>query len=107
MAIAEAMARRCAVVAPALGPFPEYIVDGVNGMLYSPRSRRAAAEAVVKFLRDATLRERCGRAARESILSRHAPDKALAELADALWEVHHGGEMTRVGSGRPLAAAET
>jgi glycosyltransferase involved in cell wall biosynthesis len=95
MAIAEAMSRRCPVVAPALGPFPEYIVDGVNGLLYAPRSRGAAAAAVTRFLRDPELRERCGHAARDAILSRHAPDKALAELVDALKAVHHHAEMVR------------
>jgi glycosyltransferase involved in cell wall biosynthesis len=89
MAIAEAMARRCPVVAPALGPFPEYVVDGENGLLYRARSSGAAAAAVVRFLRDPGLRERCGRAARDGILSRHAPEKALAELADALREFLH------------------
>jgi glycosyltransferase involved in cell wall biosynthesis len=100
MAVAEAMARRCAVVAPALGPFPEYIVDGASGLLYSPRSPEAAAAAVVRFLRDPGLRERCGHEARESILSRHAPDRALAELADALREVHRRGEAIRPATER-------
>lgn len=84
MAIAEAMARECPVVAPALGPFPEFIVDGSNGLLYHPRSVQAAAAAVARFLRDPALRDRCGGRARRDILSRHAPEPALSALAEAL-----------------------
>lgn len=92
MAIAEGMARSCAVVAPALGPFPEYIADGKNGLLYAPRSAEAAAAAVARFLRDPALRDRCAGRARRDILSRHAPAQALQALADALQEARRGAE---------------
>ncbi|HSG39735.1 MAG TPA: glycosyltransferase family 4 protein [Thermoanaerobaculia bacterium] len=81
MTVAEAMARRCAVVAPDRTPFTEFVEDGVNGSLYHPG---AAAERVQGLLADAGLRDRLGRKARESILARYAPEPALEALAASL-----------------------
>jgi glycosyltransferase involved in cell wall biosynthesis len=81
MTVAEAMARRCAVVAPDQTPFTEFVEDGVSGSLYRPGS---AAERVQALLSDATLRDRLGRTARESILARYAPEPALEALAREL-----------------------
>ncbi|HEV2846015.1 MAG TPA: glycosyltransferase family 4 protein [Thermoanaerobaculia bacterium] len=81
MTVAEAMARRCAVVAPDQTPFTEFVEDGVSGSLYRPGS---AAERVQALLSDATLRGRLGRTARESILARYAPEPALEALAREL-----------------------
>lgn len=81
MTVAEAMARRCAVVAPDRTPFSEFVRDGVNGSLYRPG---AAAERVQALLSDAGLRTRLGHAARESILASYAPEPALEVLAASL-----------------------
>ena len=81
MTVAEAMARRCAVVAPDRTPFTEFVEDGVNGRLYRPG---AAAERVQGLLADAGLRARLGGKARESILARYAPEPALEVLAREL-----------------------
>ena len=84
MAIAEAMARGCPVVAPALGPFPEIIRHGETGLLSRPGSAAAGAAAALRFLQDSDLRATCGARAREAILARHASQPAIAELAGAL-----------------------
>ena len=84
MAIAEAMARGCAVVAPALGPFPEIIRHGETGLLSRPGSAAAGAAAALRFLKGSDLRATCGARAREAILARHASQPAIAELAGAL-----------------------
>jgi glycosyltransferase involved in cell wall biosynthesis len=81
MTVAEAMARRCAVVAPDRTPFTEFVEDGVNGRLYRPG---AAAERVQELLDDAGQRARLGDKARESILARYAPEPALETLATSL-----------------------
>ena len=87
MAIAEAMAWGCAVVAPELGPFPEFIVHGGNGLLYRQGSVDAAAGAVRAFLRMYELRLQCGEAAREAILAQYSPEHSLVDLAGNLREL--------------------
>ncbi|MBM3122324.1 MAG: glycosyltransferase family 4 protein [Chloroflexi bacterium] len=84
MAVAEAMARGCAVVAPRCGPFTEFIADGVEGSLYQPGREAEASEAVVSLLSDLRRRQRLGAKAREMILRSHATDVALEALALAL-----------------------
>lgn len=84
LTIAEAMARRCAVAVPRLGPFTELVVEGVTGSLFTPGSMESAADRVEALIADAGLRERLGRRARETVLARFAPEPALAALARAL-----------------------
>lgn len=81
MTIAEAMARECAVLAPNAGPFPEYVHDRVNGLLYKPGSVADAAARAAEALQDGTLRKAIGRQARRDILETYAPERALAVLA--------------------------
>jgi glycosyltransferase involved in cell wall biosynthesis len=84
MTIAEGMARRCPVVVPALGPFPEYVRDGENGLCYRPGSVQEAAHCVAALLSDAALRRRLGENARRDILALCGPENALAILAREL-----------------------
>ena len=95
MAIAEAMARGCAVVAPRLGPFPEFIRDRAEGRLYKPGSTSAAADAVLQLLADADTRDRLGGNARERILGSHSTSLAMEILAHTLTDV----TMLAEGSG--------
>jgi glycosyltransferase involved in cell wall biosynthesis len=84
LAIAEAMARRCAVAAPDQSPFPELVEPGRTGKLFQPGSAESAANCLQELLRDAELRALMGRQARESVLARFAPEPALAVLASEL-----------------------
>ncbi len=84
MTIAEAMARQCAVVAPAHGPFAEYVEHGQHGFLYKLGSAKDAAAKIGLFLADARLRVACGQKARQRILARHAPQYAIQTLAHEL-----------------------
>jgi glycosyltransferase involved in cell wall biosynthesis len=84
MTVAEAMARRCAVVVPAQGPFPEYVRDGENGLCYRPGSVQEAAHRVEVLLSDAAFRRRLGENARRDILALCGPEHALAVLAREL-----------------------
>jgi glycosyltransferase involved in cell wall biosynthesis len=87
MTIAEAMARECAVLAPNEGPFPEYVRDRVNGLLYKPGSVADAADRAVEVLQNGELRQAIGRQARVDILETFAPERALAVLARELRSV--------------------
>jgi glycosyltransferase involved in cell wall biosynthesis len=84
LTIAEAMARRCAVAAPAHSAFPEFVHPGKTGSLFPPDSVEAAADRVGELIADPGLRARLGNRARESVLERYAPEPALAALAAEL-----------------------
>jgi glycosyltransferase involved in cell wall biosynthesis len=103
MAVAEAMARGCAVVAPRLGPFPEFIADGVEGRLYRARSDAQAAESVLGLLADSEVRARLGAGARGKILRSHGTGQAIASLARALTSVAGLGQ----GSGPTVLPLQT
>ncbi|HHH82508.1 MAG TPA: glycosyltransferase [Chloroflexi bacterium] len=77
MSIIEAMARGCAVVVPNRSPFTEYIQDRHNGLTYPLGNASKAAEQIGSLLRNVSLRQSCGNAARQYALSQHAPEKAL------------------------------
>jgi glycosyltransferase involved in cell wall biosynthesis len=54
------------VVSTRTGAIPEYLDDGVNGLLVDPGDARALAAALRRLLLDPPLRARLGAAARES-----------------------------------------
>jgi glycosyltransferase involved in cell wall biosynthesis len=81
MTVAEAMARCCVVAVPDQAPFTEFVTHGATGLLFPPGSAEAAANLVQTALADAALRARLGESARESVLARFAPERALAALA--------------------------
>jgi glycosyltransferase involved in cell wall biosynthesis len=84
LTVAEAMARRCAVVVPDQQPFTEFVEEGVSGSLFRPGSPESAADRVRELLGDAARRREYGRRGRETILARFAPEPALAVLAREL-----------------------
>lgn len=57
MALLEAMAAGCAIVATHVGGIPTAIVDGVNGTTVPPRDTRRLAEAIDQLLANPELRE--------------------------------------------------
>ena len=61
----EAMASGCPIVATRIGAIPEFVVDGVTGILVPPRNAEAAADAIMKLLNDKQLRLEMGLAARK------------------------------------------
>jgi glycosyltransferase involved in cell wall biosynthesis len=58
------MAMGKAVLASSLGPGPEVITDGQDGLLVNCRHSRPIADALIRLLQDAELRQRLGQAAR-------------------------------------------
>lgn len=69
LAILEAMAAGCAVVASDIPANAEMICDGINGLLVPPGDTPALTRALRSLLADRELRERLGRAAREDALA--------------------------------------
>ncbi len=79
MAWLEGMAMGKAVVASRLGPGPELIEDGRDGLLCDPRNREELAEAVIRCLKDPDLRARLGRAARERVVREFSAEAVVAK----------------------------
>jgi glycosyltransferase involved in cell wall biosynthesis len=72
----EAMAAGRAVVASRVAGIPDVVEDGVNGLLVPPGDVAALRAALARLGADDGLRERLGRAARDTALRRHGWDKA-------------------------------
>jgi glycosyltransferase involved in cell wall biosynthesis len=66
LAVVEAMAYGCPIVATTVGGIPEMIQDGVNGLLCKPRDPVCLAQKICTLIEDADLRQRVSRAARKS-----------------------------------------
>lgn len=84
VSLIEAMAAGRPVVAHAVGGVGDVIEDGRTGILVNPADPEGFARRVATLLLDASLRERLGRAARESVRSRFAPER-LADDIEALY----------------------
>ena len=73
LTIAEAMARRCAVAAPDHSAFPEFVLPGKTGSLFTPGSADSAADRLQELLGDAALRREAGRRGAPRPSSRDTP----------------------------------
>ena len=76
-ALIEAMACRVACVASTVGGNPEALEDGHNGFLVPSEAAEAAADRVLRLLRDAELRKSLGVAARNTIESRFTEERLI------------------------------
>jgi glycosyltransferase involved in cell wall biosynthesis len=70
LALAEAMASGCAVVATRVGGMAEIIEDGITGLLVERDNSWALIAALSRLLTDKRLREKIGSVARASVIER-------------------------------------
>ncbi len=87
-AIQEGMAYGLPTVATAVGGNPELIEDGVTGLLVRDDDERDLADKLMQLVRDADLRSRLGRAARERAERDFSWDTIIAR-----WEALYHGEL--------------
>jgi len=80
----DAMACSRPIVATTAGGIPEIVEDGVNGLLVPPRDARALADAIVRALRDASLRQRFGTAGLARVKARFTVER-MVELTAAVY----------------------
>jgi len=82
VSLLEAMALERPIVASRVGGIPEFVDDGVTGLLVEPRDPAALAAAVVRVLRDRALAETLGRNAREVVRDRYCVDLMVQRVED-------------------------
>ncbi|HSR59052.1 MAG TPA: glycosyltransferase family 4 protein, partial [Candidatus Binataceae bacterium] len=76
----EAMASGVPVVASRIGGLPEAVEDGMTGILVEPDNAGQLARALLRLLKDATLRREMGRAARVRAEQSFSWDQTVARI---------------------------
>jgi len=77
----DAMACARPIVATRAGGIPEIVEDGVNGFLVPPRDAASLAAAIVRALKDESLRTRMGDAGYARVRERFTVDRMVSETA--------------------------
>jgi glycosyltransferase involved in cell wall biosynthesis len=75
----DAMACGKPIVATSAGGIPEVVEDGVTGLLVPPRDHHALAQAIVRLLKDAGMRERLGAAGRARACEHYSAERMVQE----------------------------
>ena len=70
VSLLEAMSAGLPCIASAVGGIPEWIEDGINGFLIPSGDQQALSERILQLAGDPGLRERLGRKARETVLTK-------------------------------------
>ena len=79
ISLLEAMASATPIIATSIGPNAELIDHERTGLLVEPRSPEELAEAVVKFIMDPELAQRCATAARKCVLEDYTLGRMFRE----------------------------
>jgi glycosyltransferase involved in cell wall biosynthesis len=80
LALVEAMASGCAVVATRVGGMAEIVKDGVTGFLIERDSMPSLVAALSRLLADKHLREKIGGVARTSVIERFDRQTAIDQI---------------------------
>ncbi|MBY0447291.1 MAG: glycosyltransferase family 4 protein [Hyphomonadaceae bacterium] len=90
VALLEAMARGCPVVATRVGEHAEVLRPGENALVAAPGDVAGLAQALGRLLADPDLAERLGAAGRATVAARFTDDRALHAIAAVLAGVEAG-----------------
>ena len=82
LALMEAMVLGKPVVASRVGGIPEFIEDGITGVLVTPGSAEELADAVARLVADPDSSKRMGAAARRFITQHFTLDRTMRSYAD-------------------------
>ena len=87
----DAMACSRPIVATRAGGIPEIVEDGENGVLVAPRDHAAMAQAIVRLLKDAAVRQAMGDAGFARVQARFTVERMVAETASVYARVARTG----------------
>ncbi|GJD53404.1 D-inositol-3-phosphate glycosyltransferase [Methylobacterium crusticola] len=96
VALLEAQAHGCPVVAGGYGGVPDVVRDGATGLVTPPGDPRALAAAIRRLAGDPAARAAMAAAARDFVRRERSLEHAAATLRSAL-----GGVLARHAAGRP------
>jgi glycosyltransferase involved in cell wall biosynthesis len=86
LALVEAMARGCPVIASDAASLPEIVTPEANGLLVPPNRPEAIGEAILRLRRDPELWARLARGARRTVEERFTWDKVVDRCLTAYAE---------------------
>ena len=96
--IVEAMSHGVPTIASAVGGIPD-LINRETGILFPPGDEQALGQAIVRLAKDAGLRKKMGRAAREKYEQMFAPNVVLPLLLDIYQRVIEGHGAGKNGAG--------
>ena len=73
IAMLEAMAAGCPVVATNVGGVPEILIDGKNGLIVEPKDEVTLAAALIRLIENKNLRDNLGKAAKLTAVNYSMP----------------------------------
>ncbi len=77
----DAMACRKAVIGTSAGGIPEVDADGRTGIIVPPRDAQALADAIIRLVRDESLRKQMEEAAYARVRERFTVERMVAETS--------------------------
>lgn len=104
LALVEAMAYGCPIVATPVGGIPELIQDGVNGLLCPPKDAAGLAAKLCLLIADPVLRQQLGAAARRSYEQSPFQPAALCDHFIAIYRDVLQRASAQVGQSQELAS---
>jgi len=82
MVIIEAMSNMLPVIATNVGPIPEIIENGKDGILVPPENPKALARAISNLLENEELREKLSKAAYRKVREKYSIDTYSVRMLD-------------------------
>jgi glycosyltransferase involved in cell wall biosynthesis len=101
--VLEGMISGLVVVATRTGGTPEIIVDGENGLLFTPNDPDELAKKLVTLADDPALRAKIASAGKQTILERFTMTKMMDEIESYLLDVAHDSNTAK---SVPVAAVQ-
>ena len=101
-AILEGMISGLVVVATRTGGTPEIIVDGENGLLFTPNDPEDLAKKIAHLVDDPESLKQIGYAGRQTILERFTMTKMMDEIESYLQDVAYVSTTEKTGQLEPI-----
>jgi glycosyltransferase involved in cell wall biosynthesis len=87
VAMLEACAHGLPVVASRVGGIPEVIESGITGLLVEPDDPAALAGGILTLLKDPTMRQALGAAARDRVVERFDARRVASRMGELYFDL--------------------